>query len=130
SYASGKYGAREYQQLLESWQGLLLEFERDQELSILERLRAFDRVPALLREGLAIRDAWLKVFATEPVSAVLCADDTNPYTHIPLLLARERGLPAVACHHGALDGRYLIKKSHADLVLAKGRMEKDYLVNI
>jgi hypothetical protein len=60
---------------------------------------------------------------------VLCADDTNPYTHIPLLIAKERGLPAIACHHGALDGRHLVKRSHADIILAKGQMEWDYLVN-
>jgi hypothetical protein len=47
---------------------------------------------------------------------------------MPLLIARQRGLPTVACHHGALDGGHLVKRSHADLVLAKGRMEKDYLV--
>jgi hypothetical protein len=82
-----------------------------------------------LRDGLAIRDAWLGVFRQERVSAVLCTDDTNPYTHIPLLIARQRGLPTIACHHGALDGAHLVKRSHADLLLAKGRMEKDYLVN-
>ena len=128
SYAPGKHQADEYKHLLDRWRELQAHLDGD--LSILKQLGTLDGVPALLREGLAIRDAWLKVFETEPVSAVLCADDSNPYTHLPLLLARERGLPAVACHHGALDGRYLIKKSHADLVLAKGRMEKDYLVNI
>jgi hypothetical protein len=61
---------------------------------------------------------------------VLCGDDSNPYTHIPLLLARKRGLPTVACHHGAFDGRYLFKSNHADVILAKGRMEQDYLVNV
>jgi hypothetical protein len=45
------------------------------------------------------------------------------------LLAKTRGLPAIACHHGALDGNCLVKKSHADTVLAKGRMERDYLLN-
>jgi hypothetical protein len=128
SYAPGKVQKGEYKHLLDRWRELQAHLDGD--LSILKQLGMLDGVPALLREGLAIRDAWLKVFETEPVSAVLCADDSNPYTHLPLLLARERGLPSVACHHGALDGRYLIKKSHADLVLAKGRMEKDYLVNI
>jgi hypothetical protein len=46
---------------------------------------------------------------------------------MPLLIARQHGLPTVSCHHGALDGGHLIKRSHADVVLAKGRMEKDYL---
>jgi hypothetical protein len=77
---------------------------------------------------LAIRNAWRRVLEGEPVEAVLCGDDTNPYTHIPLLLARKRGLSTIACHHGGLDGRYLFKTSHADVILAKGRMERDYLV--
>jgi hypothetical protein len=59
---------------------------------------------------------------------VICGDDSNPYTHIPLWLAKQRGLPAIACHHGALDGRYMFKRNHADVLLAKGRMEEDYLV--
>ena len=62
------------------------------------------------------------------MQAVLCADDSNPYTRIPLLLARERGLPNFACHHGALDSRYLFKRSYADVIWAKGKMEEDYLV--
>jgi hypothetical protein len=83
----------------------------------------------MFRDGLAIRDAWLRVLALERVSAVLCTDDTNPYTHLPLLIARQRGLPTIACHHGALDGNHLVKRSHADVTLAKGRMEHDYLSN-
>jgi hypothetical protein len=128
SYAPGKYRKHEYRQLLERWRELQVHLDRDRELSILKRLGDFESVPALLREGLAIRDGWLQVFESEPVASVLCADDSNPYTHLPLLIARKRGLPAIACHHGALDGRYLVKKSHADLILAKGRMERDYLV--
>jgi hypothetical protein len=62
------------------------------------------------------------------VQAVICADDTNPYTHIPLLLAVQKGISTIACHHGALDGRHMIKQNHADVVLAKGKMEQDYLV--
>jgi len=70
------------------------------------------------------------VLDAEPVQAVLCADDTNPYTHIPLLLAKQRGLPTVSCHHGALDGRYIFKRVHADVILAKGKMEEDYLLRV
>jgi len=128
SYAPGKCRKQEYGNLLKRWRELQVDLSGAEELSILKWLGDFECVPALLREGLAIRDAWLQVFETERVASVLCADDSNPYTHLPLLIARERGVPAIACHHGALDGRYLVKKSHADLVLAKGRMEKDYLV--
>jgi hypothetical protein len=129
SYAPGKCREDEYDSLLHRWRELENDFCGHQELSILRALGAFDSVPALLREGLAIRDAWLHVFDAERVTAVLCGDDSNPYTHIPLLIAKERGLPAIACHHGALDGRHLVKRSHADTILAKGRMEWDYLVN-
>lgn len=87
-------------------------------------------MPRFLREGLAVRDAWLKVFETEAVSAVLCADEANPFTCIPVLIARERGLPTIACHHGALDGRYSFLRVRADIFLAKGQMERDYLLNI
>ena len=69
-------------------------------------------------------------FQREPVQSVLCADDTNPFTRVPLLLARKRGLPAISCHHGALDGRYMFKQRQADVILAKGRMEQDYLVRV
>jgi hypothetical protein len=48
---------------------------------------------------------------------------------MPLLLAQRRGIPAIACHHGAFDGRHLIKKNHADVILVKGRMERDYLID-
>ena len=83
-----------------------------------------------LRWGLAVRDAWTRVFETRPVAACLCADDTNPYTRIPLLLAGLRGIPAVACHHGALDCRMAFKNPRFSNYLAKGEMERDYLERI
>ena len=128
SYASTKNRGPECQYLLNCWQDLQPLLSEDWELSILKQLGSLDCAP-MLREGLAIRDAWLRVFETEPIISVLCADDSNPYTHLPLLIARHFGLPAIACHHGALDGRYLFKTSHADIVLAKNGMEEDYLVN-
>ena len=108
AYASGKYDQREYEALLKRWHDLQPRLVKNRDLSILEELGSFDSVPFLLREGLTMRDAWLQVFESEPVASVLCADDSNPYTHLPLLIARERGLPAIVCHHGALDGRYLV----------------------
>jgi hypothetical protein len=59
-----------------------------------------------------------------------CADDSNPYTRIPLILAKKRRLPTVACHHGALDSRLAFKRSHADVYLVKSEMERDYAVRI
>ena len=129
SYAPGKRRGDEYEYLLGCWRKLQAEFRDRRELSVLSKLGAFECVPSMLGNGLAIRDAWVQVFEREPVIAVLCADDSNTYTRLTLLIARERGLPAIACHHGALDARHLIKRNHADVILAKGRMEKDYLVN-
>jgi hypothetical protein len=129
AYAPRKIQRDEYEYLLKCWRKLLAEFQDRKELLVLSKLGAFECVPAMLRDGLAVRDAWIQVFEREAVSAVLCGDDSNTYTRLPLLIARERGLPAIACHHGALDGGHLIKRNHADVILAKGRMEKDYLVN-
>jgi hypothetical protein len=86
--------------------------------------------PRWLRWGLAIRDAWVRVFETRPVAACLSADDSNPYTRIPLLLAGQRGIPAVACHHGALDCRMAYKNLQFSNYLAKGGMELDYLKRV
>jgi hypothetical protein len=129
AYAPGKRSEREFRHLWTRWQQVESGLDCNREISMLRRLGVFSGVAKMLSDGLAIRDAWLRVFESEPVGSVFCTDDTNPYTHLPLLLARERGLPTIVCHHGALDGGYLVKKTHADAVLAKGRMEKDYLVN-
>jgi hypothetical protein len=129
SYAPGRVCESGSNSLSESWHELLADLRENPDLSILEQLEAFASVPALLRDGLAVRDAWLRVFEREPVASVLCADEINPYTRLPLLLAQRRDLPAIACHHGALDCRYLFKSVSADVLLAKGAMERDYLVN-
>jgi len=84
----------------------------------------------LLRWGIAVRNAWLAFFDSHNISSCLCADDSNPYSRIPLIIAKNQGLPTVACHHGALDSRMAIKNQHADLYLAKGEMEKDYLTRV
>jgi hypothetical protein len=80
--------------------------------------------------GLAARNAWNAVFDSETITACLCADDSNPYSRLPLIIAKGRGIPALACHHGALDSRMAIKKRHADFYLAKSEMEQDYLVRV
>jgi len=79
--------------------------------------------------GLAIRDAWKHVFHKQRISAVLCADDSNPYSRIPLILASKQRIPSLACHHGALDFRMAFKTVHSDFYLAKTEMERDYLVS-
>jgi hypothetical protein len=37
-------------------------------------------------------------------------------------------LPNIACHHGALDGRYVFKRNLGDVIWVKGKMEEDYLL--
>ena len=128
SYASVRDRSGENADLESRLQSLLKELGGVAEFEILNRLGYLDSFPRRFRRGLEVRDAWRNVLDTEPVQAVLCADDSNPYTRIPLLLARARGLPNVACHHGALDGRYVFKRSYGDVIWAKGKMEEDYLV--
>ena len=128
SYASVRDRRGENADLERRLQSLLNELGGVEEFEILNRLGYLDSFPRRFRRGLEVRDAWRNVLDTEPVQAVMCADDSNPYTRIPLLLAQARGLPNVACHHGALDGRYVFKRSYGDVIWAKGKLEEDYLV--
>src|SRR5271154_1133490 len=127
-YASVRDRSDENAEMESRWRTLLRELRGTTEFGILDRLGYLENFPQRLRRGLEVRDAWRNVLDTEPVQAVLCADDSNPYTRIPLLLAQARGLPNIACHHGALDGRYVFKRSYGDVIWAKGKMEEDYLV--
>jgi hypothetical protein len=87
----------------------------------------FDRFDHTLRSYLRMRDAWLGVFEREQLDAVLCADENNPYTRLPVLLAQRRGLHTVYCSHGALDVNVLLRGACSDIYLAKSEMESDYL---
>jgi len=132
SYATDRSSERkaERKSLLLSWDGLHKELEDVPEFKIISRCDSFGVFQYYFAHGLGIRDAWLNVLDSEPVKAVLCADDSNPFTHIPVLLARERRIRTISCHHGALDGRCMVKECQADVVLAKGRMERDYLTRL
>ena len=131
-YASVRIPSREIEvrDLTNRWQSLRSELEAEPELKTLAELGCLDDFPSRFARGLEIRDAWANVLECEPVQAVICGDDSNPYTHIPLLLAAQKRLPTISCHHGALDGRYMFKRNHADVLLAKGKMEEDYLLRL
>ncbi len=129
SYATGQGSEEELRELLEGWEQLKKEIESVPALATLTRLGLTNDFPRRFADGLAVRDAWRHLLQAEPVRAVLCGDDTNPFTHLPLLLGARRGLPTIVGHHGGLDGRYLFKTNHADVILAKGRMEQDYLLH-
>ncbi|HET8827453.1 MAG TPA: hypothetical protein VFM77_20095, partial [Terriglobales bacterium] len=129
SYARTACDKDELGELLRGWDRLRLVLSEQPEIGKLLLAGRFDSLPARLQEGLSVRDSWLNVFAKENISSVLTADEKNPYTRIPLLLAKKRGIPAVACHHGAMDGRYRYSDICGDRFLAKGQMELDYLVN-
>ncbi len=128
SYAAVQDRSEEFKEIERRWRLILKELEEIPEFHILSRLGYWDEFPQRLRHGIEVRDAWLNVLDNEPVHGVLCADDSNPYTRIPLLLAKARGLPNIACHHGALDSRYIFKRAYGDVIWVKGKMEKDYLV--
>jgi len=87
------------------------------------------RIPALLQWGISLRDAWRGIFQSREFVGCLCTDDSNPPTRIPLILAKNKGLPCVVAHHGALDYAMAFKQHVADLYLAKSEMERDYLLH-
>ncbi len=129
AYAPKDSSQAEFESLFKQWGKLKDELIRFEEGALLRRIGLLESFPKVLRNGLLVRDAWLQVLQCEPVRAVLCADDANPLTRIPLLLGGQAGLPAISCHHGALDGRHRYRPPQSSLFLAKGPMERDYLAN-
>lgn len=97
------------------------------ELRVAIALGKLDGIVPFMRWGLAMRSAWEHLFESVDATACFSADDSNPYTRIPLLLAQKRKLPSVACHHGALDFMMAIKTISSDGYFAKSEMEYDYL---
>jgi hypothetical protein len=117
--------------LLDSWESLRKRLVCGaEEFNTADAVGVLGKIPALLPWGIALRDAWTQVFESENVTACLSADDSNPPSSIPLLMAKKRGLPALACHHGALDYQLAIKANHADFYVVKSEMEQDYLRRI
>ena len=117
--------------LIESWNSLRKQLIGGaEEFNTADSVGLLERIPSLLAWGIALRDAWNQVFESENVTACVSGDDSNPPSSIPLLLARKRGLPALACHHGALNYMMGIKVNHADFYLVKTEMEQDYLKRV
>lgn len=115
--------------LISKWSELLRNMEQARELQMYAGAGGFDQVPQLIATGVATRDAWRRVFEAHDIGAVFSGDEGNPYVCIPLRLANGRGIPRLSVHHGALDGRFQLKRPAAELCLAKSNMERDYLVN-
>ena len=124
----GPNDSGEVASLLEQWRTLKSELTASsREFKIAESIGALSRIPELIRSGVATRNAWQRLFEMNQVKACLCADDSSPYSRIPLIIAKSRKLPALACHHGALDSGMAVKTQYANFYLAKGEMEYDYL---
>jgi len=116
--------------LLERWKNVVPLLKQVPELDLLERSGQFAPFHSWLQAGPPVRDAWNAVLEREQVKGVLCGDDTNWYTRLPMILANRKEIPTVDFHHGAFDGRYLLKTMSCDTYLAKNEMERDYLTRI
>lgn len=118
----------EIQDLRQHWEAFHRSvLDETEELRATREAGVWKDFPMRLHNGLCLRDAWKALMAHEPVTGVLCGDDLNYATRLPLLLAKWRGLHAVYCNHGALDGGMLFKQPSADTFLVKGEMERDFL---
>ena len=130
AYAKGDFPAAEIASLVERWMKLRPELCAFSELRVLLELGILNSVPGWLRDGLCARNAWREVIKREPVCGVLCGDDSNRYTRLPVMLAAKSKIPTVDFHHGAFDGRYLYKDVPCDVYMAKNEMERDYLLRV
>ncbi len=129
-YANSHSPVGEVTSLVKRWTKLRSDLQASPELQVLLQAGVLDSFSAWIRDGVRVRNAWREVLGREEVSGVLCGDDSNRYTRLPVLLAARRKIPTVDFHHGALDGRYLLKELPCDLYLSKNEMERDYLVRI
>jgi hypothetical protein len=131
AYVRTEATTEEASEVKESWQVFLREMVQEfAEFRTAAQAGVWDYFPLHLERGIRLREAWKQVLDSEPVTGVLCGDDLNHHTRLPLMLAQRRGLNAVYCSHGALDGGFLFKMPFADSYLVKGEMESDYLQRI
>jgi hypothetical protein len=130
AYADGAESHPECLRILGQWEKLKQSFALFPEMNLLLRAGLLEKFTAHFRDGLAVRNAWRNVLSQEQVVAVMCGDDSNPATRLPVMLARQQGIPTLDFHHGAMDGRFILKELSSDLYLAKGEMERDYLLRV
>ncbi len=130
AYVTSASEGPEYQRLMDAWERWCSEMRKVPELALLLEAGVMNSIPERIRHGLQTRDAWRNVLETEPVCGVFCGDDSNLYTRVPVQLASRRGIPTVDFHHGALDGRYMLKDLPSDFYVAKNDMERDYLLRV
>ena len=120
----------EYAGLLERWrkvQSTVLAC--NPVLSLAQQLGVLAAIPAFFHRGLRVRDAWRNLFDREPLCAVLSGDENSPYTRLPVLLARARGIPTVFADHGALNMTFALRPLVSASYLVQGEMARDYIVN-
>jgi hypothetical protein len=116
-------------ELLARWQEMQNDlFESNDVLRLANKLNVFGDFAGFLERGLRVRDAWREVFVRQPIAAVLSADEYNPYTRLPTLLAKSRNLRTVFADHGALNMSFGIRSACSDVYLMKGDMARDYSV--
>jgi len=131
AYAPGRSRVRdaEFAQLLMRWRDVeRLVLEPSAIFSVARELKVFDGFAEFLKRILRVRDAWRNVLALEPVTAVLSADENNPTTRLPILLASAAKVPTVFCDHGALNMSFAIRRAASDKYLLRGQMARDYSV--
>jgi hypothetical protein len=129
-YAKAGNSSAEVASLHRRWFELKADLMSSPESRMLVQAGVLNTFPAWIRNGIGVRDAWREVIEREPVCGVLCGDDSNLYTRLPVFLAAARKIPTLDFHHGAFDGRYLLKDLPCDLYLAKNEMEQDYLSRV
>ncbi len=129
-YCEAEIPSTEISDLLKRWAMVRSDLLAFPDLRVLSEAGAMDSISRWIRNGLPVRNAWRSVLTREPICGVLCGDDSNPYTVLPVLLAARRAIPTADFHHGAFDGRYLLKALPCDVYLAKSEMERDYLVRV
>lgn len=116
--------------LLSQWQAIQNnQFATNPILHLANQLHLFDGFADFLKNSLRVRDAWREILAREPITAVLSADEYNPYTRLPTLLAKSRKLHTVFCDHGALNMSVGIRRPASDTYLLRGEMSRDYCIS-